>query len=351
MSGKRKVSGRQLSTELIVGVVFVAAMVLLAYFTIILSRDLITGETVTREIDFPYIEAIAKGDKVLLRGLQVGKVSLVRLSPEDSRKVRVAIMLDKDRCPAYDFHEDYKVEIRSSSALGGHHVYMELGSRDKPVVAADKVLEGRSPPDIFGVVQQLGDSLGGVIDDVKVFTSTLRNKESTLYRLTSEDDLYNDARDLFKSLKDADEMIASIKKTSDNLNGAITDAREGKGTIGKLLTDDSLHKELKETIAEIKKAVANLSNKKSTIGKLLGDDGELYTSLKGAFDKLDKTMTEAHEVVAKINRGEGTLGKLVNDDSLFREAKQAIKDVQGAIDDFREQAPILTFSSFIFGAL
>ena len=66
---------------------------------------------------------------------------------------------------------------------------------------------------------------------------------------------------------------------------------------------------------------------------------------------MDARLGEAKEIVDKINKGEGNIAKFINDDKLYKEAMQTLKDVQGAINDFREQAPILTFGSFIFSSL
>ena len=76
----------------------------------------------------------------------------------------------------------------------------------------------------------------------------------------------------------------------------------------------------------------------------MNDKGALYNNVNGSFKDL-KAITE------KINSGKGNLGKLVHGEGLYKEAMHTLKDVQGAINDFREQTPILTFGSFIFGAL
>jgi len=54
--------------------------------------------------------------------------------------------------------------------------------------------------------------------------------------------------------------------------------REGKGTLGKLATDDTLYTKLRETSANLSTATAKLNDNSSTAGKLFSDP-KLYDNL------------------------------------------------------------------------
>jgi phospholipid/cholesterol/gamma-HCH transport system substrate-binding protein len=75
-----------------------------------------------------------------------------------------------------------------------------------------------------------------------------------------------------------------------------------------------------------------ISDGKGTLGKLLNDD-TMYNDMKGAVASLNGIMK-------KVERGEGTLGKLLNDDSLYFTTKDSLKKVGKAADQLREQGPI-----------
>ncbi len=382
MSGKRKVGMKQITTEFMVGLVFIIAMVLLGFFTIVLTKDagLWGQEMADVQVELTDVGGLAKGDKVLLRGLEIGKISNAEISPHDPKK----IMLTATVKPEYGtFGEGYVAEIKSSSVLGGLYLYLERGDVSKPV---QMPLEGKEQVDALSQV-------GEAARDLRNFTRLLDNKESTLYKLATTRELHDEALAAMKSVQQvgvaAEEVKAvrgdikqalsefenagksisqagkdvstaaskvsaagdSVRKWSDNLDGAITDARKGKGTVGALLADDKMANDLKAAITDIRTAVSSLTGEKSSIGKMMRDDGALYTSIKGAFDDVGKTFENANEVVAHVKKGEGTFGKLFMDDTLYKDLRQTIRDVQGAINDFREQAPILTFGSFIFGSL
>ena len=71
---------------------------------------------------------------------------------------------------------------------------------------------------------------------------------------------------------------------------------------------------------------------KGTLGRLLNDDS-LYTDMQGAVASLNGIMK-------KVERGEGTLGKLLTDDSLYFTTKDSLKKVGKAADQLREQGPL-----------
>ena len=79
-----------------------------------------------------------------------------------------------------------------------------------------------------------------------------------------------------------------------------------------------------------------------TMAKLLSSD-EVYQQLMSALDDLG-------EATGAIARGEGTIGKLVQDDEVYNKIKQLLQDVQGMVDAYREQSPVISAAGSLFGA-
>ena len=67
-------------------------------------------------------------------------------------------------------------------------------------------------------------------------------------------------------------------------------------------------------------------------------------------EDLKVTAANLREVTQRLADGEGTLGKLSKDEELYDDARYLMEDIRAAVDDFRETAPILTFTSVFFGA-
>jgi phospholipid/cholesterol/gamma-HCH transport system substrate-binding protein len=98
---------------------------------------------------------------------------------------------------------------------------------------------------------------------------------------------------------------------SDSLRQAgelIADARKGRGTIGKLVTDDTLYKELEQFVASASDVANKLKAGKGTAGQLLNDPA-VWTSLKASLENLQAA-------TSKINTGQGALGRFLNDEAM-----------------------------------
>jgi len=94
------------------------------------------------------------------------------------------------------------------------------------------------------------------------------------------------------------------------LTAVLADMRAGRGTIGQLLTHDSLYRELNALVASAEEVARNVNSGRGTIGRLATNPAAAQ-ALEGALQNLQ-------EVTGRIRSGEGTLGKLIQDDSLSR---------------------------------
>jgi len=88
----------------------------------------------------------------------------------------------------------------------------------------------------------------------------------------------------------------------------IKDIREGKGTVGKLFTDEQLYREIQGFVDAAETVATNLEKGRGTAGKLLNDDA--------VYRELEASLVNMRALTDKLNRGEGSLGKLFNDPAL-----------------------------------
>ena len=431
--GKRKMLGSERRMEFAAGVFFFGALILLGIFTIVINKDGgLFSKTYERRAVFDNIGSINAGDRVLLRGMEVGTIGEASLT-EDANQVRLILKLNRP----IDIHEDYLIEIRSSSVLGGTFVYLESGTPSLPLYGADLDLHGRSRTDALSAASglvasakrlmdnlnkdeerlratlldsEMPDKILEMIESIHEITEHIRSGEGNLGKLLYDDSAYETMQTMFnqfgiiadKSASAIDnftaagqiineagdgvrEAAASIKTAADNLDHTITMAREGTGTLGKLIHDKGLYDELKAAAHDLRSFTERLNETDSTINRLMSDKGALYTSASDAFNSVRQAADSATEITGRVKAGEGTLGKLItddelyadtaatmkdlrefsaslrtgestlsrliNDESLYIEVEGTFKDVRGAVNDFREQIPLQSFGSFIFRGL
>jgi phospholipid/cholesterol/gamma-HCH transport system substrate-binding protein len=110
------------------------------------------------------------------------------------------------------------------------------------------------------------------------------------------------------------DMAAPVTAGVEEATKLLQDIRAGKGTVGKLMTDESVYREFNALLASAEGVVAGINRGQGTLGKLTRDDA--------AYRQLNAALTNLNEMTRKIRAGEGSLGKLLHDDALAKSLSQ-----------------------------
>jgi phospholipid/cholesterol/gamma-HCH transport system substrate-binding protein len=286
------------SMEVTVGAFMFMVLLTLGIFTIVLSRQNFLKKTYHLNVKFESVMGLREGDNVFLRGVPIGKIKTLKIEQDG---VEVMANLEEP----VTLHQDYRIEILPSSVLGGKYLNVNVGSLSAPAVPANEVVRGVPPADL--------------VDEA---TRTIKEIRRSLEEGQILDNLQT--------------IMAQVKEVTTQLS-------EGKGTLGKLLMDDTVYNDLQQITTNLKSMSQNLADGKGTLGRLLSPDDTLYNDLAAASASIKN-------ITASLEKGEGTLGKLVKDEALYNDAKDLLNEARAAIDDIREAMPITTFSSIFFGA-
>lgn len=117
-------------------------------------------------------------------------------------------------------------------------------------------------------------------------------------------------------VKSSQGTIESLNVILAKMNNIVDSIQQGKGSIGKLITDPTLYNQAVTTVNQLNLLVTNLNQGKGSAGKLLHDD-QLYGQLNDAAARLDS-------IAKKVDSGQGTAGKLINDDAMYNNMNQTL---------------------------
>jgi phospholipid/cholesterol/gamma-HCH transport system substrate-binding protein len=202
--------------------------------------------------------------------------------------------------------EKYRVTIVNTSMLGGRHMEVYEGPDSSPERKDSTPLIGDTPIDLMADAAE-------VISEVKKGLTT-------------------------------GGVISNVQNVAAQLSEVSTRLNSGKGTLGRLLSeDDTLYNDLSGAVASLKNVAERIEKGEGTLGKLMSSDDKLYQDLSSAVASLKN-------ITSQVEKGEGTVGKLIKDDALYEDVKKAVGEVRATIDDYRETAPVVTFTSIFFGA-
>ncbi len=118
--------------------------------------------------------------------------------------------------------------------------------------------------------------------------------------------------------------IGSLTETASNAMGdaqrLLADVRAGRGTLGKLVTDDRLYAELNQFVASAGDVAARMTQGKGTAGKLINDPA--------AYDALKASLENLQQMTARINAGQGALGRFLNDEAMGKSLSGTMSNLE-----------------------
>src|SRR5215203_5712712 len=257
------------------------------------------------------------GSEVRLAGVRVGKVErIVLLEPSPvagAPRVEAQMTIDStiDGRPANErIRSDSEAQQGSPSLLGNEMlINITPGSAVGQAVADGAVLTSSSSntvndfatsgTDLAQRLSKLSDEINGIVVEVK-------DGKGTVGKLFSDETLYNN-------------LNATILETED----VMKDLRSGRGSAGRFMNDPALYNNANEIAVQLKGIADDLRSGRGTAGKLLTDD-EFYVRLNRTADRLDKSVDSINLMIGDINAGRGTLGKLIKDEQIYNDARAAI---------------------------
>ncbi len=234
---------------------------------------------------FTNVAGLKPGSPVRLAGVDVGDVDAVDLSGDQVDVVFQVNRIYRDRITT-----DSVAKLGSVSLLGESAVDISPAGTGTPIPEWGYVPQGKAPAQLSDITDQANQGvaeLTGLIHDI-------RTGRGTVGKLMTDDQLY---ADLNRFVTSANALTAGIQ--------------QGKGTLGRLVTDPKAAEALEASLKNIEEMTRQLNAGEGSLGKLLKDDS-FSRSLGSATNNLDT-------LVAKLNRGEGTAGKLITDPALFNQ--------------------------------
>ena len=367
--------------QLLLGIFFVVALSLLAYYTLFLTGGNWFSDPIVMEVYFPEAKGLREGAEVQLLGTKVGRVKdlTIDISQPEDKRVHALLHLDQK----IELLEGAAITIRETSLLGGRHVDISPGRPGgKPLkISAETPLYGKvykNPIDSFGdlgvLIAENRESIRDFLANLDVISTNLSEGKGTVGRLLMDEELAGDvktgvadAKTLLANAKDASEQLKNgqgllgalfydqgtrdkFTGLLDNLATLSADLKNPEGTLGALIYDKALKERVATGIEQFVAFGEKLNNSQGTLGMLLSDE-KTKEDVRALLANLGTASADIKELVAQIKSGEGTVGRLLSSNELYDELKRTLLILNRSLEDFREAAPITAFSTVLFGAM
>jgi len=215
------------------------------------DRRMLFNRTFNVTAEFANIAGLEEGAKVRVAGLDAGAVDTIHVPANPSARFRVELRIRQDLHPL--IRVDSVATIQTDGLVGNKFVQVEAGTDQAATVPPGGTIRSREAFELSAMLQRMSDT----VDLVNTTITDLKGGVEAA--LASISDTAKEAQDLMNDVGgDARAIMSSSQRVSENLSAIVSDVRQGKGTVGKLVTDDSLYTSAKSIAADAQKAVATL---------------------------------------------------------------------------------------------
>jgi phospholipid/cholesterol/gamma-HCH transport system substrate-binding protein len=318
--------------ELKIGAVSLFAVVMALFMIFLLSGEGgFFWQRYSIKTVFANVAGLKSGAPVRVAGVEVGSVSDVVFAGD-----RVEVIMEVAKEQASRITSSSLASLGSVSLLGEAAVDITASSGGTPIPEWGYVRSGPTAGSLSDVATQASEGIG----EITKLVQDLRSGRGSAGKLITDDRMYEQ----LTALLTASEQVAS------NIN-------RGRGSLGRLATDPTLVKTLEASIQNLEAVTGRIRAGEGSLGRLLNDDamaksltattanletltgrlnkgegtaGKLFTDQE-LYNRLNSVTDRLDKVVASLQQGQGTMGMLLQDKQLYEKLNKAVDEVGGLV--------------------
>jgi phospholipid/cholesterol/gamma-HCH transport system substrate-binding protein len=211
-------------SEIRAGIFLLTAFIVFAVMVFAVSDiQSLFKKTMNIRVLFSFSDGIEKNAPVRFSGIRVGKVTNIRVAPEQSDKVEVTLSVYEDTV----VKEDTRVAIKSLGLVGGKYVELSGGSSQAKALGEGGVLNGeeslkmedltRKGMEVVDKLRNIAGNLDRTLGDPslgKAIKATLQNARDITANIK---DITSNKEEVAQSLKNLPELLKKLEASTANL--------------------------------------------------------------------------------------------------------------------------------------
>ncbi|MGB2672242.1 MAG: MlaD family protein, partial [Candidatus Acidiferrum sp.] len=255
---------------------------------------------------------LANGAPVRLDGVEIGNVESIRIAPRtgnvaQDRSKNIEVVMRVAKKYQEDILTDSEASLITEGLLGNEYVEITRGFTGTKLTDGQEVhgSSGLALKEVMARGADMLQNMQALSDTVQELVNGVKEGKGTLGKLMTDQEAYNHLNSI---LAKSDAMIANVQA--------------GQGTIGKLVASDEMYNKVDKGLDNVNVILTDVRSQKGTIGKLLYDPS--------LYDEAKQAVTNGNAMIGDVRAGKGTLGKLVTDDTLYNKLRETTDNVATA---------------------
>lgn len=253
---------------------FVAVTIALFTIGLFLIGD--RNKAFNRHVDYETymmdVEGLAPGAKVRVSGYDAGQITRIDIPSHPSAKFRIVMHVEDRLRPL--IRTDSVVSVESDGLVGDKFLLIQAGSDQAALAPPDATLKSKEQIEISAILAKvtgLLDQANGTIADVT---------------------------------KRIDGTLDALTGTINNANGIVTGVRNGKGTVGMLVSDERTAQQVRDAVANTKQATAGVDQITDKANQLVDHANQMVNDLQSRNlpEKTEQALNNVKSATAQLNQ-------------------------------------------------
>jgi phospholipid/cholesterol/gamma-HCH transport system substrate-binding protein len=304
----------------VVGVFVIGGLLLFAAGLFLIGdRRLMFTEQFELQSTFTKVTGVQVGTRVRLAGIDAGEVLEIMIPTRPSDPFRVRMRIREDL--RHLVRADSVSAVQTDGIVGNAFIQLSVGSDDAPIVQAGDTIQGRDPIEFADLIEEGRETFRTVSAEMVELKSDASN---AIVAMTET--LHTASRLMAEVGDDVGTITSTSAAVMDDVRVVLSDTRDlvgdvrsGRGTIGRLVTDDSLYERIASTTSAVERIVVNLAGATDeaqlAVQRFMGRDG----TAQQVAQALQDTLASINDVTSDLAEGTEALKRNFLFRGFFRE--------------------------------
>jgi len=337
-------------TPLLVGLLVIAGAIAFIFTFGSLEEGIDSDEAYTVHALFDDATGLVPNSRVMLSGIEVGRLAKIGLDDEHPELARVEILLRKDITlrqgvldPQSGVWRDGATAVRQQASLiGDYYVALSPGLRGDAIPPGGRIPNVVSSAGLGSVIKNLEGASSAIFPKLEQIADDIKSITGGLKEVVGEQGAVTDLKQIRKDIAQTTENVMHL---SGELRTFLSDSVYPHGQdIGAIMTNieratSNISKAASQTTLALDRIMGRLDRASAEVGDFVAEQskvgeaaqpgtiGAAIASLNKNMALLEGTLESVRAVAGRIEQGKGTVGKLLTDDKLIDDIERIVEDV------------------------
>lgn len=304
---------RQAVDNIKLGIFVLAGLIFLVIVLYMIGKNQnLFGPTYVLRARFENVQGLMTGNNVRFSGIEVGTVKNITIL--NDTVIEVTMLIEDKMKPV--IRKNAVAFIGTEGIVGNKVVNIIPAGKPEDFAKEGDLLPTREAIDTDDILQTLSktnEDIASVAGELKMTISNINNSNA-LWKLLSDETLPEQIRSSIVNIRGATQKANTMTK---DLHDIVLDIKQGKGSVGALLTDTSYAHNLNE-------ALVKLNDIEKDADSLMISFGDVVSGI--SYD---------------INSGKGAANALLKDTVMVAKLNESLDNIQKGTDKFNENMEAL----------